>query len=444
MHRRRITPAGLILAASMALVGCTDPQAHPSIQSRQISATSAAYAPLAAGWPIGETPRTAKGLVPTVYASGLDHPGELFMLPNGDLLVAESSPAGKPTICSRIHAWLDWTVSTQPNHRITLLRDADKDGISDVRTVFLEQKDAATGMALVGDEFYVATGGKVLRFKYETGSTKIASSSERSVATVARSNDKSRLRSIVANKDGSRIYAATQPTPTDAENIVGEASPGTILEIERSNGKVSSLGHDLRSPVGLVWGPGSDILWTSIVEKTDGELKYSQTNSLKSVHPGSLRRCVYCRFAPPDARNPLESQRPNQSGSDRSEIAPHAPAMTGLVTSEGTRETDQFAAGIFVDRHRSGKVGSEVVFVPFLDGSPSADPIVVMTGFVDSNDVVRGRPSGLAIDAHGRLLVADDLGGVVWRVSDTAPDDRLPSAPGKSLRARRHEVGSRK
>jgi glucose/arabinose dehydrogenase len=381
----------------------------------------------ATGWARGAMPQAAPGLQVTAFAAGLDHPRWLFVLPNGDVLVAETNAPPKPEDAKGIKGWVMGLVmqragaKTPSANRITLLRDSDGDGVADLRSVLLEGLNSPFGMALVGDSLFVANSDAVLRFPYAAGDTRIAAPALRVVTLPAGPINHHWTKNLIANADGSKLYVTVGSNSNVAERgIEAEAERAAIWEVDIKNGAHRLFATGLRNPNGLAWEPASGALWT-VVNERDELGSDLVPDYLTSVRDGAFYGWPYSYFGShADAR--VKPPRPDLVATATVPdyaLGPHV-APLGLVASAGTSLPAAYASGMFVGEHgswnRRPHSGYKVVFVPFAAGKPAGLPLDVLTGFLDSDGKAQGRPVGVAIDKAGALLVADDVGNTVWRV----------------------------
>ena len=391
----------------------------------------------AKGWPRGAAPDAAPGLAVSAYASGLDHPRWLYVLPNGDILVAETNAPEKPDdgkgFKGHVMRWFMSRAgagSASPN-RITLLRDTDGDGVADTRTAFLQGLNSPFGMVLVGGDLYVACTDALLRFPYVAGATSIAGPGEKVVDLPAGTINHHWTKNVAANRDGSRLYVTVGSNSNVAENgIENELDRAAILEVDPATRRSRIFASGLRNPNGLGFDPRTGALWT-VVNERDELGSDLVPDYLTSVRDGGFYGWPYSYYGPHvDAR--VKPQRPDLVASA---IAPDY-ALGSHVAPLGMTFYDEgllgpkFTSGVFIGEHgswnRRPRSGYKVVFVPFVEGRPTGLPQDVLTGFVDPDGDARGRPVGVAIDRAGALLVADDVGNVIWRV--TARSDVSSSA----------------
>ena len=383
----------------------------------------------AVGWAEGQAPSAAPGLQVAAFAGGLDHPRWLYVLPNGDVLVAESNkPPPPPDVGSGgIRGWFQRRImgragATVPSaNRITLLRDADGDGRAELRTPFLTGLTSPFGMALVGDTLFVANADAVVAFAYQQGATRIDAPPRR-VAALPAGRNHHWTKSLVASPDGSRLYVGVGSNSNIAEHGMGEEqNRAAILEIDPVSGATRLFASGLRNPVGLDWNPDSGQLWVAVNERDEigGDLP---PDYMTSVRPGGFYgwpwsywgRNVDARVEPANPEMVARAIVPDYA------LGPHT-ASLGLSFADGSRLGPRFANGAFVGQHgswnRSPRSGYKVIFVPFTAGRPSGMPVDVLTGFLSPEGDARGRPVGVTNARDGALLVADDVGNVIWRVS---------------------------
>jgi glucose/arabinose dehydrogenase len=383
----------------------------------------------ATGWPDGQMPTPAPGLRVTAFATQLEHPRWLHVLPNGDVLVAETSAPERPEAFTGLRGWLmkrfmKKAGSAVPSaNRITLLRDTDGDGQADVRTAFLEGLNSPFGMALVGEDFYVANTDAVMRFPYRRDERQITAAGQAVAALPAGPRNHHWTKSLIASLDGRRLYATVGSNSNAAEHgIAEERGRAAIWEIDPANGAARVYATGLRNPNGLAWVPETGALWTAVNERD--ELGSDLVpDYMTSVHDGGFYGWPYSYYGNHvDTRvEPLRPDLVAKAIVPDYALGPHT-ASLGLAYSTSNALTPALQRGMFVGQHgswnRKPPSGYKVIFVPFTAGRPSGPPVDVLTGFLDEDrDVAYGRPVGVALDATGGLLVADDVGNAVWRVA---------------------------
>ena len=382
----------------------------------------------AIGWPDGVKPTAAAGTQVTAFAEGLDHPRWLYVLPNGDVLVAETNAPPKPDDSRGIRGWVMEKVMGRagagvpsPN-RITLLRDADHDGVAETRTVFLEHLNSPFGMALVGNDLYVADSDKLLRFAYQPGETAIKSAGTTVVDLPGGPLNHHWTKNVVASQDGSKLYVSVGSNSNVGENgLEAEQGRAAIWEVDRASGQHRIFASGLRNPNGMAWEPQSGKLWTAVNERDEigSDLVPDYITSVKDGGfygwPFSYYgQHVDVRVTPQNLDLVAKAIVPDYA------VGPHT-ASLGLTFAEGSKLPAPFSNGAFIGQHgswnRKPHSGYKVIFVPFEAGQPKGQPVDVLTGFLDKDENAMGRPVGVVIDQQGDLLVADDVGNKVWRVS---------------------------
>ena len=384
----------------------------------------------AIGWPDGAKPIAATGTQVAAFAEGLDHPRWLYVLPNGDVLVAETNAPPKPDDGKGIRGWVMGKVMGRagaavpsPN-RITLLRDKDQDGIAETRTVFLENLNSPFGMTLVGNDLYVADTDRLLRFHYENGETAIKSQPMKVIDLPGGTLNHHWTKNVIASKDGSKLYVTVGSNSNVGENGMDqEEGRAAIWEVDRATGNHRIFASGIRNPNGLAWEPRSGALWTAVNERDEigSDLV---PDYITSVKDGGFYGWPYSYYGQHvDVR--VEPQNPGlvaKAIAPDYAVGPHT-ASLGLTFAEGNRLPAQFKEGAFIGQHgswnRKPHSGYKVIFVPFSSGKPSGPPVDVLTGFLNNEEKAMGRPVGVVIDRQGDLLVADDVGNKVWRVFAT-------------------------
>jgi glucose/arabinose dehydrogenase len=382
----------------------------------------------AKGWPDGTQPTPAEGTQVNAFASDFDHPRWLYVLPNGDVLVAETNAPPKPDDGKGIKGWIMKMVMKRAGagvpsaNRISLLRDTNDDGVADVRTVFLSGLNSPFGMALVGDTLYVANSDAVMQFPYKTGDTQITSAGTKLLDLPAGTLNHHWTKNVVANADGSKLYVSVGSNSNVAENgMAAEVGRAAIWEVDLKSGAHRVFASGLRNPVGMAWEPTSKVLWTSVNERD--ELGNDLVpDYMTSVRDGGFYGWPYSyygqnvdtRVVPQDPVLVAKAITPDYA------LGNHT-ASLGLTSAAGNRLPARFIEGMFIGQHgswnRKPHSGYKVIFVPFANGMPAGAPIDVLTGFLSEKETAFGRPVGVVIDKQGALLVADDVGNVVWRVS---------------------------
>lgn len=382
----------------------------------------------AIGWSDDETPQAADDLVVNAFVRGLDHPRWLHVLPNGDVLVAETNAPPKSDDGKGIKAWFKQRAMKKAGaavasaNRITLLRDTDSDGRADVRSVFLRDVNSPFGMTLVGDAFYVAATDALLRYRYVEGATALTGPGETIVELPAGRINHHWTRNVIASADGSRLYVTVGSNSNAAENGMAlETDRAAILEVDPEARRYRVFASGLRNPNGLAWEPATGALWT-VVNERDELGDDLVPDYLTSVRDSGFYGWPYSYFgAHVDTR--VKPPRPDLVATaivPDYALGAHVAAL-GLVHSRGNRLPPRYADGMFIGEHgswnRDPPSGYGVVFVAFSAGRPVGMPQDVLSGFLDAQGNARGRPVGVAIDGDGNLLVADDVGNTIWRVA---------------------------
>lgn len=383
----------------------------------------------AVGWSADGAPVAAEGMQVTAFARGLDHPRWLALLPNGDVLVAESNAPPRPDDGKGIKGFFFKLFQKKAGgavpsaDRITLLRDANRDGVAEIRSVFLSGQRSPFGMALVGDTLYVANTDALVRFPYTDGDLRITTPATLVTALPAGTINHHWTKSLIASPDGARLYVGVGSNSNAAENgIAAEEGRAAVLEVDPATGASRIYASGLRNPVGLAWAPGGDALWVSVNERDelgDGLVPDYMT----ALEDGAFYGWPYSYFgAHVDTR--VEPARPDLVATAKVPdygLGAHT-ASLGLASSRGTSLPSRFSNGLFVGQHGSWNrkpiAGYKVVFVPFSGSVPSGElPVDVLSGFVNMKGEAMGRPVGVMLDHTGALLVADDVGNTIWRVS---------------------------
>ena len=383
----------------------------------------------AKGWSAEQKPVAAEGLTVTAFASGLEHPRWLYTLPNGDVLVAETNGPVRPDNNKGIKGYFFNKFQAKagggvpsPN-RIILLRDADGDGVAELKTTLLANLNSPFGMALVGDSLFVANTDAVMRFPYRTGDTEITAPGTKVVDLPGGTINHHWTKSLIASPDGSVLYVGVGSNSNAAENgIAAESGRAAIWEIDLETGEHRVFASGLRNPVGMAWEPETNALWVAVNERD--ELGSDLVpDYMTRVKDGGFYGWPYSYYGHHlDPRIKGKDQKPDlvaKATVPDYALGPHT-ASLGLASSHGTSLPSQFSNGMFVGQHgswnRKPRSGYRVIFVPFEHGMPSGQPIDVLTGFITEKGDAMGRPVGVTLDSKGALLVADDVGNTVWRV----------------------------
>jgi glucose/arabinose dehydrogenase len=441
MPSRRLSLAISLISLALPLAACQQQETataeqtygpKPTLPAPEKSLIPTVNVAKAVGWSTGGKPIAAAGLAVNAFATGLDHPRTLYLLPNGDVLVTETNAPPRPEEEKGIKGWITRLVmgragaATESANRITLLRDADGDGIAETRTIFLEGLNSPFGMALVGDDFYVANSDAIMKFPYQAGDTKITAPGAKLADLPAGPLNHHWTKDLVASADGSKLYATVGSNSNIGENgIEAESNRASVLEVDRATGKWRVFASGLRNPNGPAFQPQSGSLWVVVNERDElgNDLVPDYMTSVKEDGFYGWPYSYYGQHV--DER--VLPQRPDLVAKA---IAPdyalgaHT-ASLGLAFNTGDLFPPEMANGAFVGQHgswnRNPRAGYRVIFVPFANGSPSGKPRDVLTGFLNADGEAQGRPVGVAIDRRGALLVADDVGNVIWRVTADGP-----------------------
>lgn len=382
----------------------------------------------AVGWPANSKPTVAQGLAVNAFASGLDHPRWLYVLPNGDVLVAETNAPPKPEDGQGIKGVAMKMVMTKAGaavpsaNRISLLRDANGDGIAETKTAFLTNLNSPFGMALIGNTLYVANTDAIVSFPYQTGATAITAPATKVADLPAGPINHHWTKNIIASRDGSKLYATVGSNSNVAENgMNNEVNRAAILEVDPKTGASRLFASGLRNPNGLAWEPQTGALWTTVNERD--ELGNDLVpDYMTSVKDGGFYGWPYSYFGQ-NIDKRVEPQNPELVA--KALVPDYAlgshTASLGLAFYQGSALPAQYKGGAFIGQHgswnRKPRSGYKVIFVPFANGKPNGAPQDILSGFVNDNGDAFGRPVGVAENKEGALLVADDVGNVIWRVT---------------------------
>jgi glucose/arabinose dehydrogenase len=437
--RKTLFLAMSVAAAALSLAGCNgDPQdtvtvsqsygPSPVLPEPQQSKVPTVNVAAAIGWLSDGKPTAADGMTVNAFAADLAHPRSIYVLPNGDVLVAESDTPAKPDARLGIRGWIakqfqKWAGAGQPSaNRITLLRDANGDGVANTRSVFLTGLNSPFGMVLVGGDLYVADTDAILRFPYRTGVTAIDVPSVKLTDLPAGPINYHWTKDLTASPDGSKLYVTVGSNSNVGETgMAVEQDRADVLEVDRATGAKRVFASGLRNPNGPSWQPQSGALWVAVNERDElgNDLVPDYMTALKD---GGFYGWPYSYFGQHvDTR--VSPQRPDlvaKAISPDYALGAHT-ASLGLTFNTGHLFPPDMEGGAFIGQHgswnRKPRAGYKVIFVPFTDGKPSGPPRDILTGFLNASGKAQGRPVGVRIDRTGALLVADDVGNTIWRVT---------------------------
>jgi glucose/arabinose dehydrogenase len=430
----------LILSAALLLAGCGDEAKVPEVEGYGPHPTLVEPNPTliptinpakAVGWPPGGKPVAATGLAVSAYASGLDHPRWLYVLPNGDVLVAETSAPVHPDDEKGIRGMVAKFVmsgagaNTPSPNRIILLRGINTDGTAAQRFVLLKDLNTPFGMTLVGDTLYVADTDAVLAFPYHDGDTEITAPARKVVDLPAGTINHHWTKNVIASRDGAKLFVTVGSNSNVGENgMAAEEGRADIWEVDPKTGNHRVFASGIRNGNGMGWAPGADTLWVAVNERDEigSDLV---PDYMTSVKDGAFYGWPYSYYGqhvdvrpqPPRPDLVAKAIAPDYA------LGSHT-ASLGLAFSDGADLGAAFAHGVFIGQHgswnRNPRAGYRVIFAPFKGAAPDGLPVPVLTGFLSSAGEAQGRPVGVAIDKKGALLVADDVGNAVWRVTRAA------------------------
>jgi glucose/arabinose dehydrogenase len=384
----------------------------------------------AKGWPQGAKPVAASGLSVFAFARGLEHPRWLYVLPNGDVLVAESDGPARPEDAKGIRGLISrqvqkWAGAGLPSpNKIVLLRDPTGTGAA-TKSVFLEDLNSPFGMALVGDDLYVANTDAIMRYHYTSGQTKITEPGVRFADLPAGTINHHWTKNLIASRDGSYLYATVGSNSNVAENgLDAEENRAAILEFDRKTGGWRVFASGMRNPNGMDFEPQSGVLWT-VVNERDELGSDLVPDYLTSVKDGGFYGWPFSYWGQHvDTRVPTNAEMVQKATVPDYALGNHV-APLGLAFYQGTQLPEPYRGGAFIGEHGSWNrrpfSGYKVVYVRFTDGKPTGLPIDVLTGFISGDGDALGRPVGVAVDGTAALLVADDVGNTVWRVTAEFP-----------------------
>jgi glucose/arabinose dehydrogenase len=433
-----MTRPGVILGAFVLSLACASAAVSDAERSPEYGPDPTLVAPAskiiptvnvapAKGWGEGGKPEAPNGMNVTEFARGLQHPRNLLKLPNGDILVVEADAPKKHDSGFSLKRWImsffmkEAGSGTGSANRITLLRDADGDGKAEVQSVFAEGLNSPFGITLIGNDLYVANTDGIVRFRINPGDKAVSGKSEKFVDLPAGPINHHWTKTIVANKDGSKIYASVGSNSNVGENgMDAEKDRALVYEIDVKTGQKRIYASGLRNAVGLAFEPQTQVLWAAVNERDElgDQLVPDYMTGLKD---GAFYGWPYTYFGDHlDSR--IKHEEPKLVATAiKPDYALGAHTASLGLTFDGGASTLPFKNGAFIGQHgswnRTAPAGYKVVFVQFRDGKPDGMPKDVLTGFLNSKGEAYGRPVGVTFDKSGALLVAEDVGGRVWRVT---------------------------
>lgn len=425
------------LAAALLTAGCSNSGAsfdrdsqtgpNPVLPEQNQYLVPPMHVAKAIGWKNGETPTVAKGLQIRAIATGLKHPRQPYTLPNGDILVVEASGPGLDGVARPKDLIMGWVqayagAGAKGGNRITLLRDTDGDGVPDQHTVLVDKLYSPFGVTYVDGNLYVANTDAIIRFPYTLGQTRITTPGTVLTKLPGGPIDHHWTKSLTASPDGSKLFVGIGSNSNITENgLAAEQDRARIWEVDRLTGAHRAYATGLRNPNGLSINPETHELWT-VVNERDELGPNLVPDYMTSVKPGAFYGWPWSYYG----QHVDPRVRPKRPDMVAKAIAPdyalssHV-APLGMTFYTGSNLPAAFRGGAFVGEHGSWDRGQfngyRVVFVQFRNGRPVGKPHTIVNGFLTTDGEARGRPVGVAVDARGGLLIADDLGNTVWRVT---------------------------
>ena len=425
----------LFVCSLFALAACTGASPdtgygpNPELGAPQSGILPTVNTARAVGWADGAGPAAPAGFSVSRYAEDIVHPRWIYVLPNGDVLVAQSSTKAQEG--GGLMGWVRnmvqrgaGAIEDESPDQITLLRDSDGDGVVDARSVFAENLNQPFGMVLVGDHFYVANTDAVVRFRYTEGALRLSGAGEAVLELpYNEGNNGHWTRSLAVSPDGTKLYVAVGSVSNvpARDGFAVEEGRAAIWEFNPDGSGARIFASGLRNPVGLDFEPSSGVLWVAVNERDElGDNLVP--DYMTSVQDGAFYGWPYSYFGQTvDTR--VSPQNPDlvaRALAPDYALGSHT-ASLGLHFYQGELYPGAYRGGVFIGQHgswnRSEHAGYKVIFVPFANGRPAGDVQDFLTGFLDERGQAQGRPVGVAMDRTGALLVADDVGDIVWRVA---------------------------
>jgi len=425
-----------IIVTGCAASGSRDPFVGfgpaPSLPAPRSSLIPQVGVPDVVGWPAGAAPDAPPGFTVSRYAEGLEHPRWLLVLPNGDVLAAEAAapPSSGDKTNTGIRAWFQKMLmkkvksAVPSSNKIILLRDADGDGVAEMRTVFAQGLTSPFGMTFVGGTLYVANADGVVSFPYRTGQTEVVGVGTKVFDLPGPPINHHWTKNVVATPDGTKLFATVGSNSNIGDNgMAAEEGRAAIWVYDLASGQARVYATGIRNPNGLDFEPTTGAMWT-VSNERDEIGPDLPPDYLTTVREGGFYGWPYSywgrnvdkRVKPPRPDLVAKAITPDYG------LGPHT-ASLGLTFYRASAFPARYRGGAFVGQHgswnRQPLNGYRVVFVPFANGRPQTPAEEFLTGFLNADNKIQGRPVGVAVDSKGALLVADDVGGVVWRVAAT-------------------------
>jgi glucose/arabinose dehydrogenase len=435
---RRLTASFAAVLAAGTLAACASslpPSAgygpHPKLPAPVSTIIPTFQVATAKGWPAGAAPTPATGLTVKAFATGLDHPRWLLVLPDGDVLVAETNAPPKPDDHTGPSAWYAKPFMKKagageksPN-LIILLRDKDGDGVAETRTVFSQGLNSPFGMALVGDTLYVADTDALLKFTYHDGDTALSGPGTKVTDLPGGTINHHWTKNVVASPDGKRLFVTVGSNSNAGDNgLPAEEGRAAIWEVDPATGEKHLYATGMRNPEGMDFQPDTGALWATVQERDEigNDLV---PDYMTAVKEGAFYGWPYSYYGQHvDDRVPPRPDLVAKAIPPDYALGAHTASM-GLAFDKGDVFPAHYKGGAFIGQHgswnRKPPNGYQVIFVPFVNGQPQGEPEPILTGFLNKDDDAYGRPVGVVFDKSGALLVADDVGNTIWRVTPTKP-----------------------
>jgi glucose/arabinose dehydrogenase len=423
-----LSAALVVSVAEAALPESAGYGPNPQLPKPEHSLILTFQVPKAVGWAQGATPVAAPGFAVKAFAENLEHPRWLYVLPNGDVLVAETKAPDKPDDKTGPSAWYakpflkdSGVIGKSPN-KILLLRDKDGDGVTDTRTVFLQGLNSPFGMVLVGNTLYVADTDAVLKFPYKEGETEIEEKGVKLLDLPAGTINHHWTKNLVATPDGKTLYVTVGSNSNAGENGPDvEEGRGAVWKVDIATGQHEVYASGIRNPNGMDFQPDTGALWVAVNERDElgNDLVPDYMTAVKQGAFYGFPYSYYGQHVDSRAKPPRPDLVAKAISPDYA-LGDHT-ASLGLVFYRGSLFPARYKGGVFIGQHgswnRKPPNGYQVIFIPFANGQPQGGPEQILGGFLDDKDQAQGRPVGVTVDKQGALLVADDVGNAIWRVA---------------------------